>query len=40
MVMGGTMIKTITWYNNGWGYTARVVEAAERMAEHAMGVPV
>jgi glyceraldehyde 3-phosphate dehydrogenase len=40
MVMGGTMIKTITWYNNGWGYTARVVEAAERMAEHAMGVQV
>ena len=39
MVMGGTMLKTITWYNNGWGYTARVVEAAERMADHAMGVP-
>ena len=40
MVMGGTLIKTITWYNNGWGYSARVVEAAERMAEHTMGVPV
>jgi glyceraldehyde 3-phosphate dehydrogenase len=40
MVMGGTMIKTITWYNNGWGYAARVVEAAERMAEHILGVPV
>jgi glyceraldehyde 3-phosphate dehydrogenase len=39
MVMGGTLIKTITWYNNGWGYSARVVEAAERMAEHALGVP-
>ena len=39
MVMGGTMVKTITWYNNGWGYTARIVEAAERMADHALGVP-
>jgi glyceraldehyde 3-phosphate dehydrogenase len=38
MVMGGTLLKTITWYNNGWGYTARVVEAAERMADHALGV--
>lgn len=38
MVMDGTMIKTITWYNNGWGYTARVVEAAEKMADHALGV--
>lgn len=39
MVMGGTMVKTITWYNNGWGYTARIVEAAEKMADHALGVP-
>jgi len=39
MVMGGTMVKTITWYNNGWGYAARVVEATERMAEYALGVP-
>ena len=39
MVMTGTLIKTITWYNNGWGYSARVVEAAARMAEHTMGVP-
>ncbi|MEX2280449.1 MAG: glyceraldehyde 3-phosphate dehydrogenase NAD-binding domain-containing protein [Acidimicrobiia bacterium] len=39
MVMGGTLVKTITWYNNGWGYTARVVEAAEKMADHIVGVP-
>lgn len=38
MVMGGNLIKTITWYNNGWGYTARIVEAAEKMADHALGV--
>ncbi len=32
MVMGDTMVKTITWFNNGWGYSARVVEVLERMA--------
>jgi glyceraldehyde 3-phosphate dehydrogenase len=38
MVMGGTLVKTITWYNNGWGYAARVVEVAEKMADHTLGV--
>jgi len=38
MVMGGTFVKTITWYNNGWGYTARVVEVAETMAQSLEGV--
>lgn len=32
MVMGDTMVKTITWFNNGWGYSARVVEALERLS--------
>ena len=32
MVMGDSMVKTITWFNNGWGYSARVVEVLERMA--------
>jgi len=32
MVMGETLVKTITWFNNGWGYTARLVEVAEMMA--------
>lgn len=31
MVMEGTMVKTITWFNNGWGYSARVVEVLERL---------
>jgi glyceraldehyde 3-phosphate dehydrogenase len=31
MVMDGTMVKTITWFNNGWGYTARLIEVAEAM---------
>ena len=37
MVMGGTCVKTITWFNNGWGYTARVVEVAETIAESLQG---
>jgi len=32
MVMDGTMAKTVTWFNNGWGYSARIIEVAERMA--------
>ena len=33
IVMEGTLAKTITWFNNGWGYAARIVEVLERMAE-------
>jgi glyceraldehyde 3-phosphate dehydrogenase len=32
MVTGGTLIKTITWFNNGWGYSNRVVEVAATIA--------
>lgn len=32
MVMEETMVKTITWFNNGWGYSARIVEVLEHMA--------
>lgn len=31
MVMDKTLVKTITWFNNGWGYTARLLEVAEQM---------
>jgi glyceraldehyde 3-phosphate dehydrogenase len=34
MVMDGTMVKTITWFNNGWGYSARLVEVLEIMSGH------
>ncbi len=30
MVMGGDLAKVIIWFDNGWGYTARMVEALER----------
>jgi glyceraldehyde-3-phosphate dehydrogenase/erythrose-4-phosphate dehydrogenase len=26
------MVKTITWFNNGWGYSARIVEVLEAMS--------
>lgn len=32
MVMGDRLTKTVTWYNNGWGYSARIVEVLERMS--------
>jgi glyceraldehyde 3-phosphate dehydrogenase len=31
-VLGGNMLKTITWYDNGWGYAMRVVELIGRLA--------
>jgi len=33
MVMGGNMIKVIAWYDNEWGYSQRVLDLAEYMAE-------
>jgi glyceraldehyde 3-phosphate dehydrogenase len=32
MVMDGTMIKSVIWFDNGWGYAARAVEVIEKMA--------
>ena len=32
IVMADTMVKTITWFNNGWGYSARIVEVLEKMS--------
>lgn len=31
-VLDGDMVKTVTWYDNGWGYANRVVDLMERMA--------
>ncbi len=33
MVMGGDLMKVIAWYDNEWGYSQRVVDLAELMAE-------
>ena len=26
MVMGGTMVKIVSWYDNEWGYSSRVAD--------------
>jgi glyceraldehyde 3-phosphate dehydrogenase len=33
MVMGGTMIKIITWYDNEWGYSCRTADLAAKLAK-------
>lgn len=32
LVVDETMVKTVTWFDNGWGYSARVVELIKKMA--------
>ncbi len=32
MVLGDRVSKTLTWYDNGWGYAHRVVDLVQRMA--------
>ena len=31
-VMGGNMVKIISWYDNEWGYSSRLVELMEYIA--------
>ncbi|MBD3236681.1 MAG: type I glyceraldehyde-3-phosphate dehydrogenase [Candidatus Eisenbacteria bacterium] len=33
LVIGPRMVKTLTWYDNGWGYAARAVELIEKLAQ-------
>jgi glyceraldehyde 3-phosphate dehydrogenase len=33
MVLGGSLVKSIAWFNNGWGYSHRVVELLQRFRE-------
>jgi len=32
-ILGGNLLKTLTWYDNGWGYATRVVELVLRLAK-------
>ncbi|OFW54117.1 MAG: hypothetical protein A2146_04100 [Actinobacteria bacterium RBG_16_67_10] len=32
LVVGGTLLKCIIWFDNGWGYAARVVDAVTKLA--------
>jgi glyceraldehyde 3-phosphate dehydrogenase len=31
LVLGGTMVKVLAWYDNEWGYSNRVVDLIERI---------
>jgi glyceraldehyde 3-phosphate dehydrogenase len=37
MVTGGDLVKTITWFNNGWGYSHRAVEVTSSVAGYLNG---
>jgi glyceraldehyde 3-phosphate dehydrogenase len=32
LVLGGNLVKTLTWYDNGWGYAARAIELIQKLA--------
>jgi len=36
-VLGGNMLKTVSWYDNGWGYASRVVDLIGRMSSMGEG---
>jgi glyceraldehyde 3-phosphate dehydrogenase len=36
MVMGGTMVKVVTWYDNEWAYSVRVCDLAKLMADKGL----
>ena len=31
-VIGGNLVKVVSWYDNEWGYSSRVEELIERLA--------
>ena len=35
LVLDGTMVKVVSWYDNEWGYSNRCVELAQRVLVHA-----
>jgi glyceraldehyde 3-phosphate dehydrogenase len=39
-VLGGNLVKVMSWYDNEWGYSNRVVDLAERLAEVIAAEPV
>ncbi|MSQ34130.1 MAG: type I glyceraldehyde-3-phosphate dehydrogenase [Dehalococcoidia bacterium] len=36
MIMGGTMVKVVAWYDNEWGYSCRVADLAVFMADRGL----
>lgn len=35
-VIGGTMVKLLSWYDNEWGYSCRVVDLIKYVAEQGL----
>ena len=35
-VLGGNMVKVLTWYDNEWGYSCRIVDLAKMLAEKGL----
>jgi glyceraldehyde 3-phosphate dehydrogenase len=35
-VLGGTLVKVLSWYDNEWGYSCRVVDLAKFMADKGL----
>jgi glyceraldehyde 3-phosphate dehydrogenase len=35
-VMGGKMVKVLTWYDNEWGYSSRVVDLIKLLAKKGL----
>jgi glyceraldehyde 3-phosphate dehydrogenase len=33
MVIGGNMVKTVSWYDNEWGYSTKCVDLIKMMAK-------
>ena len=31
VVMDGTMVKLVTWYDNEWGYSCRIIDVAQKL---------
>ena len=31
-VMDGTMVKVVSWYDNEWGYSNRIVELVQKLS--------
>jgi glyceraldehyde 3-phosphate dehydrogenase len=31
-VIDGTLVKTVSWYDNEWGYSNRLVELVQRLS--------
>ncbi|NMA96014.1 MAG: type I glyceraldehyde-3-phosphate dehydrogenase, partial [Clostridiales bacterium] len=36
MSMGGNMVKILSWYDNEWGYSVRIVDLAHYIAEKGL----